>query len=172
MGNTEPLRALADLGLETVEAFAEQVATGPGSLIDRVFARVMATRIEPVLRGLVAPASAEERRERAFLRWLVGQFGVFARFPRAPGSALTRSRLTEFVTTHRGRLGPSEIARARAFYERFVDSLAEQHLASLDDAATWREVFALVEPFYVFYDRPREAYEPLAQAARRVFGEA
>ncbi|MCY1072231.1 hypothetical protein OV090_46220 [Nannocystis sp. RBIL2] len=170
--NTEPLRALADLGLETVEAFAEQVATGPGSLIDRVFARVMATRIEPVLRGLVAPASAEERRERAFLRWLVGQFGVFARFPRAPGSALTRSRLTEFVTTHRGRLGPSEIARARAFYERFVDSLAEQHLASLDDAATWREVFALVEPFYVFYDRPREAYEPLAQAARRVFGEA
>ncbi|PCC71831.1 hypothetical protein SAMN02745121_03183 [Nannocystis exedens] len=169
--DTAPLRALADLGLETVEAFAEQVATGPGSLIERVFARVMATRVEPGLREAPAPASREERRERALLRWLVGQFGVFARFPAAPGSALTRSRLTEFVVNRRGRLGSAEIARARAFYERFVDSLAEHHLASLDDAATWREVFALVEPFYVFYDGPREAYEPLAQAAGRVFGE-
>ncbi|MBZ5708420.1 hypothetical protein [Nannocystis pusilla] len=169
--DTAPLRALADLGLETVDAFAGEVATGEGTLVDRVFARVMATRIEPALRGAVATASPAERRERAFLRWLVGQFGVFARHPEAPGARLARDRLTTFVTAHRGRLGSPEIARARAFYERFVDGLAEQHLASLDDAATWREVFALVEPFYVFYDGPREAYEPLAEAAARVFGD-
>lgn len=168
--DTAPLRALADLGLETVDAFADAVATGEGSLVDRVFARVMATRIEPALDGAARLATAAERRERAFLRWLVGQFGVFARHPEAPGAALTRERLTAFVTGHRGRLGAPEIARARAFYERFVDSLAELHLASLDDAATWREVFALVEPFYVFYDGPRDTYEPLAQAAARVLG--
>lgn len=167
--DTGPLRALAPLGLETVEEFAAQVASGDGDLVDRVFARVMATRIEPALYEARPAVSADERRERGFLRWLVGQFGVFARHPEAPDAGLTRERLVEFVAARRGRLGSPEIARARAFYERFVDGLAERHLASLDDAATWREVFALVEPFYVAYDGPRESYEPLAQAAARAF---
>jgi hypothetical protein len=55
-------------------------------------------------------------------------------------------------------------------HERFVDGLAERHLATLDDALTWREVFALVEPFYVFYDGPRDGYEPLERVAARALG--
>ncbi|HEY8375609.1 MAG TPA: hypothetical protein VIK91_03930 [Nannocystis sp.] len=167
--DTAPLRALADLGLETVDDFAAAVAHGEGDLVDRVFARVMTTRLEPALRGDFPPADPDERRERAFLRYMVGQFGVFARHDDAPDAALVRDRLTGFLAAHRGRLGLSEIARARAFYERFVDSLAERHLATLDDALTYREVFALVEPFYVFYDGPRESYEPLARLAARTF---
>ncbi len=169
---TAPLRALADLGLETVEEFAAALDRegGEGDLVDRVFARVLRTRLMPALRGEVTPASPDERRERAFLRYMVGQFGVFARYDDAPDAALVRDRLVGFIAGRRGRLGLPEIARARAFYERFVDGLAERHLATLDDAATWREVFALVEPFYVFYDGPEAAYEPLDRAAARALG--
>jgi len=92
---------------------------------------------------------------------------VFARFDEVPEAGLVRDRLAGFLTAHRGRLGLAEIGRARAFYERFVEGLAERHLATIDDAETWREVFALVEPFYVFYDGPQAAYEPLDRAARR-----
>lgn len=170
--DTAPLRALADLGLETVEEFAAAIEGEGGDLVDRVFARVWRTRLLPALRGEVPAATPAERRERAFLRWLIGQFGVFARHDDAPDAALVRDRLAGFVAAHRGRLGLDEIARARAFYGRFVDGLAECHLATLDDASTWREVFALVEPFYVFYDGPREAYAPLAEvAARALAGE-
>ncbi len=37
----------------------------------------------------------------------------------------------------------------------------------LDDAATYKEVFPLFEPFYVFYDAAPESYESLAQVAAR-----
>lgn len=172
--DTAPLRAFAELGLETVDDFTAAIGGAEGALpefVDRVFDRIFATRIAPVLRGEVAPASAAERRERAFVRYMIGQFGVFARFEAdAPDAALVRDRLTRFIVEHRGRLDLDAIARARAFYERFVDGLAERHLATLDDASTWREVFALVEPFYVFYDGPTEKYEPLADAAVRLLG--
>lgn len=170
--DTAPLRGLADLGLETVEDFAAALDRegGEGDLIDRVFARVLRTRLAPALRGEVATATPDERRERAFLRYMIGQFGVFARFDDVPEAGLVRDRLVGFLAGHRGRLGLPEIARARAFYERFVDGLAERHLATLDDAATWREVFALVEPFYVFYDGPEGSYEPLDRAAARAIG--
>jgi hypothetical protein len=172
--DTAPLRALAELGLETVDEFTDAIGGGDGALpefVDRVFDRIFTTRIAPALRGEVAPASAAERRERAFLRYMVGQFGVFARFEAdAPDAALVRDRLTRFIVDHRGRLDLDAIGRARAFYERFVDGLAERHLATLDDASTWREVFALVEPYYVFYDGPSDAYEPLADATARTLG--
>lgn len=170
--STAPLRGLADLGLETVEEVAAAIERegGEGELVDKVFARVLRTRVLPALRGEVPRVSAEERRERAFLRYMVGQFGVFARFDDVPEAGLVRERLVAFLTARRGRLGLAEIGRARAFYERFVEGLAERHLATIDDAETWREVFALVEPFYVFYDGPQAAYEPLDRAAARALG--
>ncbi|MEZ4450465.1 MAG: hypothetical protein R3B09_13380 [Nannocystaceae bacterium] len=172
--DTAPIRALADLGLETAESFAAAIGGGGGpllELVDRAFDRVFTARIAPALRGEVATASAEERRERALLRYMIGQFGVFARYPDVPDAALVRDRLTRFLVDHRGRLDLEAIARARAFYERFVDGLAERHLATLDDAMTWREVFALVEPFYVFYDGPAGAYEAIDAAAARLLGD-
>lgn len=182
--DTEPLRELVELGphgvggmskqLETIDEFTAAIGGAGGALpefADRVFERIFTTRIAPALRGELAPASVAERRERAFLRYMIGQFGVFARFEGdAPDAALVRDRLTRFIVEHRGRLDLDAIARARAFYERFVDGLAERHLATLDDVMTWREVFALVDPYYVFYDGPSEAYEPLADAAARVLG--
>jgi hypothetical protein len=173
--DTAPLRALAELGLETVDEFAAAIGGGGGALadfVDRVFDRIFTTRIAPALRGEVASVPADERRERAFLRYMVGQFGVFARFEgEAPEAALVRDRLTCFIVEQRGRLDLDAIARVRAFYERFVDGLAERHLATLDDAMTWREVFALVEPFYVFYDGPSDGYESIAVATARTLGE-
>ena len=172
--DTQALRDAAPLGLETLDEFCDAIGGGDGpleDLVDWVFARVFTGRIAPALRGEVPPASDAERRERAFLRYMVGQFGVFARFEdEAADASSCRERLTRFLVDQRGQLNLDAIARARAFYERFVDGLAERHLATIDDASTWREVFALVEPFYVSYDGPAESYEPLAVAAERLLG--
>lgn len=171
-----PLRALGDLDLETLDDFAAAIGatadTPLPELADRILDRLLATRLAPALRGDVPPKSPAERRERAFLRWLCGNFAIFARFPDAADADLVRDRLLQFVVAHRGRLDPPALGRARAFYERFVDGLAERHLATLDDAATWRELFPLFEPFCVSYDGPADAYEPLADLGPRLLGPA
>ncbi|MCA9636469.1 MAG: hypothetical protein KC420_10630 [Myxococcales bacterium] len=170
--DTAPLRGLTELGLETIDDFVAALADegGEGDLVDRIFARLWRTRIEPALAGAVPSVTPAERRERAFLRYMIGNFGIFAAHDDAADAALVRDRLTRFLVDHRGRLDLAAIARARAFYERFVDGLAERHLATLDDAETWRELYPLVEPFYVFYDGPADAYEALADASARILG--
>lgn len=171
-----PLRALGDLDLESLEDFAAAIDATANTplpeLADRILARVLATRLAPALRGDLRPRSPDERRERAFLRWLCGNFALFARYPNAADAGLVRERLLRFVAAHHRRLDPAAIDRARAFYERFVDGLAERHLATLDDAATWREIFPLFEPFFIFYDGPADAYEPLTALGPRLLGPA
>ena len=165
----EPLVSAWPLGLETLAQAEARLGDGP--LVEDWFDRVFEERIRPIFEGPEPPLDAPEvRRERAFIRYLIGQLALFARYAFVPGADAHAARLVDFVLRHRGRIGSSEIARARAFYESFVALLASRNLISLDDEATYREVFPLFEPFYVFYDGPPGDYEPLDVVSARALG--
>lgn len=164
-----PLVEAKPLGLMTVD---EAVAlVGEADPVEALFEWVFAHKIRPVFEGPEPEVPAEERRERAFFRYMIGQMGLFARYHFVPEAAPHGARIVEFLRAHAGRLGAAEIARVRAFYEKFVELLASRNLISLDDEATYREVFPLFEPFYVFYDGAPGDYEPLDRVAARALGQ-
>lgn len=168
-----PLRDRARLRLETIDEFATALPEG-GDLVDRVLERVLATRIEPAFAGSAAPLPAAERLLRGFLRYMLGQLGVFFRFDFVPEAATYRDRIVRFLedAAARREIDLARIEAVRGFYEQFIDILKEKSLISLDDALTWTEVYPLFEPFYVFYDEGFATYEDLAAVARRILAPA
>lgn len=160
------LRAAAKLDLETVDEFRAKT----GASVEAIFERIFAERVRPALAGQRARPSPEQRRGRAFARYVAGQLGVFARYRFVKESALYRDRILEVLLERGTDVSDEEIARVRAFYERFVDLLAGKNLLTLDDAATYKEVFPLFEPFYVFYDAAPGSYEDLASVSKRILG--
>lgn len=162
-----PLRDRARLRLETIDEFAS--ALGPGDRVERIFERIFATRIEPALAGRT-PRPPAERLLRGFFRYMLGQLGVFFRFDFVPEATTYRDRIVGFLekAADRGELDLGRIRAVRGFYEQFIDLLKEKNLISMDDAETWKEVYPLFEPYYVFYDEGFDAYEDLASVARRI----
>lgn len=161
-----PLARAAPLGLTTVDEVEQ--ALGEGPVVEALFAKIFEQQLAPVFAQEGPEVSERERRERAFFRYMIGQLALFARYHFVPEAAPHGARIVDFLLTHRGRLGRPEIDRVRAFYERFVALLSSRNLISLDDEATYREIFPLFEPFYVFYDGPPGSYEPLDQVAARL----
>jgi len=64
-----------------------------------------------------------------------------------------------------------KIDACRSFYEQYIDNLYTKRLLSLDDAFTYKEIFPLFEPFYVFYDAEKSKYQPLSELSNSVFKE-
>ncbi len=50
-----------------------------------------------------------------------------------------------------------------------MDLLLAQRLLTPDDAATFKEVYPLFEPFYVDYDQGLHSYQALDELSRSVF---
>jgi hypothetical protein len=140
---------------------------GEADPVESLFEWVFAHKIRPVFEGAEPEVPAEEQRERAFFRYMIGQLCLFARYHFVPEAAPHGARIVAFLLAHAGHLGTAEIARVRAFFERFVELLASRNLISLDDEAIYREIFPLFEPFYVFYDGPPGDYESLDRVAAR-----
>ena len=163
-----PLRDAAGLELETCEELTARLrAPAAHDVVEQVFERVFETRLRPALETDVALLPAGVRRRRAFLRWAIGQMGLFARFDFVPEAPLYAHRLARFLTERPHSLEPAEVDRARGFFEQFVDILAEKSLISLDDASTFKEVYPLFEPVFAFYDEVPSAYDDLAKVAAR-----
>ncbi len=91
-------------------------------------------------------------RQRAFLRWLSGQFGLFAQFESLPESRTFREVITRYLDRH-PHLNLEDMNNIRAFYGEFTETLRKKGLIDFDDAHTFKTVYPLFEPSYVFYDQ-------------------
>lgn len=161
------LRDEGALALETIEEF--HAALDPEKdLVDQVFERVWNTRIAPNFGKDVELVSKEEQQGRAFFRYMSGQIGLFSEFDFVPEAARYSNKIKERLVESGPSMSLEEIDRVRGFYEQFVDILRDKNLISLDDSATYKEVYPLYPPFFVFYDEGAGFYEDLAAISKRI----
>lgn len=188
---TAPVREQLDLHLETIDDFIAELPavelsrtmqldgdfnsscnTSKGkerdsisNMVDLVFESVFERRIRPVLSvkaGHISLDDTDRRRRRGFLRYMIGQMGIYARFWSVPATKKHYEKIVEMLTDH-----SNSVTDIRATYEKFVDLLTGMNLISTDDSHNFKETYPLFEPFYVTYDRPEE-YPDLEEVIREV----
>lgn len=130
-------------------------------MVDLVFEAVFERRLGPVFAagGSLPLEEPEKRYRRGFLRYMIGQMGIYARFWSVPATKTYYEELVDMLTD--ASPCPPSIADVRIAYESFVDLLASMNLISADDSHNFKETYPLFEPFYVTYDKPEE-YPDLA----------
>jgi inosine/xanthosine triphosphate pyrophosphatase family protein len=156
--------------LETAEKVADKMYRpdlGSDDLINMVFERVMGNIIRPIFNGWHRK-SDPKRVNKAFVRYMIGQLGLFARYGFVPESETVLRKIKECLID--GDLSKDMISRIRAFYASFVDSLVKKNLLALDDATMYKSMFPLFEAFYVHYDEDKSSYESLADVSERILG--
>lgn len=164
------------LKLQTLEGFIEEhrltTDMTKRDLVDRIFTAIYFYYIQPILnrKSVDINLKRELILEKAFCRYMMGQFGLFAKFNTMDDSQLLCKRMTEFLADNRGNLTLEKIDRIRKLYGQFNDSLYQRNLISLDDCHTYKEVFPLFDPFYVFYDEKESFYEALDKVSEQILG--
>jgi hypothetical protein len=137
-------------------------------LISKIFDSVMEKVIRPIFKGEYH-AGRHSRSKKAFVRYMIGQIGLFARYSFVPESEIVLKKIKSVLMVDTD-LSMEAITRIRAFYDNFVDSLVNKNLLTLDDATMYKSMFPLFEAFYVHYDEDKSSYESLADVSERILG--
>jgi len=179
----EPLRRAAGLdrmsggiGLETVDDHMHSIGVDDATdisvkdLIARIFERMFQTRIVPIFeRGEEFPlAPPSERLKNAFVRYLLGQMIVFARFDFVLESRIYATKIVDFVAHEIDRLTLEKVECVRSYYGQFLRILQSRSLLTPDDYENFQEICPLFEPVYVFYDESEVFYKRLAEVQQEI----
>ncbi len=175
----EPIRELVSLDLQTTSEFISSLACGKTAdrdeLIEAVFDLVFARRITPVLRSFDQKPKEtnwdlvdQDALRKGFARYMMGQFGLYARFHYQEETKWHAKRLANFIQDELQGINLEKIARARDFFADYIDLLQRKNLISLDDANTYKEIYPLFEPVYVFYDEKKDFYTDLREVSREI----
>ncbi len=185
--------------LETVEGFMAAIGVCDQNieareLIDRIFKRVWETRIQPVFdtgdiagtivtsnkvnNNKVAPLLPyEQRLTRAFFRYMIGQFFVFAKFDYIPITQVYMEKLRKFLigetmtsssSKFHCNLSARKVRNARELYNSYLRLLESMSLLTKDDVQNYSEIFPLFDPVFVHYDEGREFYEDLSDVWQKI----
>lgn len=178
------------IAITSVDEYAVQLGirtdTSPSDIVDAVLEEVwgntilpvMVTQPPPVAVGAdpasgVATVPQSRRLFRALLRYALGQFALFARFPHhrmaGPTQAALEWSLRQWSDdAARGTFGADHIRLFRSVYGSFVSSLVSELCITPDDGGVMREVYPVFDPFFVTYDADPDAYEALPAVYRRL----
>lgn len=172
------------IGLETVEQFMAAIGVDGDTilpsteLIQRVFDRVFATRIQPIFEGKEALplASTAACRTQAFIRYMVGQCIIFVKFPFLSESGAYAQKIISFLTEKVRNEGleaisESDVVAVRGMYNLYLSILVEKSLLTTDDAENFAEICPLFEPVYVSYDQDLSFYQQLDDVQRKILVE-
>jgi hypothetical protein len=107
---------------------------------------------------------------KAFTRYMMGQFGLYVKFWYMDETRQHAQRLAQYINDVLPDLTLEKIDIAREFFADYIDKLQRKNLISLDDACTFKEIYPLFEPMYVFYDEDKEFYQDLADVAKDILG--
>lgn len=162
--------SLGDLRVQTVSEatllYDEGLSTS--ALVGIIFDRVWGDRLHPVLFQEVAPVAIELSRQRAFRRWLAGQLGVFIQYRSVEGSKAFLGKILQYMKDNEEGLDLDGMQKVQRFYNEYIDTLLQRGVIDHDDAKTFKNVFPLFDPFYVFYDRQTQG--TLEETARMILG--
>jgi hypothetical protein len=153
----------AGVHLDSISSFGRDLNTDL-PLVDAVFQKVWEEKLSPILSGASRLDASETRRKRAFVRYMIGQGGLFARFGYLPDTKFVADRIAAALRDLPENVDLEEIERIRAYYDDHVDSLSGRNLISLDDASVFKEIYPLFDPFFVSYADDGASLEEIARS--------
>ncbi len=159
-----------DLGLETAQSVALKISSDPDELVDQLFEGIYSGKIVPAFSSQRREVGEDEKRTKAFVRYMLGQMAIFSFFSDMPYSRAYQDLIVGALRKKQGSFSLSEISAIRELYGSYVDRLCEDNRIQSDDAETFKGVFPLFEPFYVFYDEGASFYEDLSTISQRILG--
>lgn len=128
------------------------------------------------------------RNSLAFVRYAIGQMGLFAAFSFVDSAHATMKRVEQvaLAVAHQtwawrdladgdhdaaARLAwlLARIGEARALVDAFLRELEQRHFVTAADVETWSEQYSLFPPLFLSYDFDGGAYEPLRSIFEREF---
>eukprot|EP00435_Cladocopium_sp_Y103_P054757 s480_g17.t5 len=141
---------------------------GPDSpaeeLIPKIFQRVFETRLKPVFDGDgYAMEAPHVRLKNAYVRYLVGQMIIFARYDFLEESHRYAAKLTDLVRQKVENFTEETVETARGLYAQFLRVLLRKSLITPDDYEVYQQICPLFDPVYVFYDEQKDFYTQLAE---------
>ncbi|CAE6909388.1 unnamed protein product [Symbiodinium natans] len=166
------------VGLETVDqhmaaiGVCDATEVPPKELIQRIFDRVFDTRIKPIFEVQEQYQMAPEhiRLKNAFIRYLVGQMIIFARYDFLEESHRYAAKLTQFVRQNAESFTEEKVEAARGLYAQFLRILMQKSLITPDDYEVYQQICPLFDPVYVFYDEKKDFYAQLAEVQKEILG--
>lgn len=166
-------KRFAALGLRTLhslvrdlrarDARALETPEGTVDLVLDVVLDDLATRA--TRGGRTDEQSIDERRAKAFTRWVLGQCMMFVAWDFVPRSTPMAVAILRAID---GPIDDTVITRVRARMSEHIDELVREGLLSEDDRRTYDGVFPLFEPKYVYYESKTDT-APLADVAAQCF---
>ncbi|CAL1143972.1 unnamed protein product [Cladocopium goreaui] len=164
--------------LETVDDHMAAIGVssdGPAcpaeELIPKIFQRVFETRLKPVFDGDgYAMEAPHVRLKNAYVRYLVGQMIIFARYDFLEESHRYAAKLTDLVRQQVENFTEATVETARGLYAQFLRVLLRKSLITPDDYEVYQQICPLFDPVYVFYDEQKDFYTQLAEVQQQILG--
>jgi hypothetical protein len=147
------------LGLMTINQFRQSISScddlEPQTLIWKIYDQIIERYIRPCFGHSVPVSSIPVGRSntKAFARYLMGQLFFFHKYSHIASiknySQLIRNLV---MTTKKSAVFTEEmITRIRSFYDQMINQCCSEGFITEDDAINFKEVFPLVEPYYISY---------------------
>jgi hypothetical protein len=96
---------------------------------------------------------------------------IFGEFNDIPETKLYKKHLYDFLNqkSKSKNITFNEIQNTINFYSSYVDILQKKNLISIDDCNTYKEIYPLFVPCYVFYDENLNYYQNLNDIYKNTF---
>lgn len=141
-------------------------------LVDMVWKTMWEEVILPMFElPKIEPYPQERQLYNSFLRYMIGQFALFSEHEQVSETKLYRKMLTQLLyeKSHNHSITLKGIQNATDFFASYVDTLQQKNMISIDDCHTFKEIYPLFEPCYVFYDENKDYYPSLSDIYKKTF---
>jgi adenylate kinase family enzyme len=126
-------------------------------LLDNIFDYVFVNMITPKF-DCVLLESETIRLQRTFLKWIVGQISIFAKYSFLTATSVYQEKIlskikdiqtanTDFNTLK------NNIYTCRQLYEEYLETLKDLSLLTSDDVMTFKETYPMFQPVYCSYKK-------------------
>ena len=105
--------------------------------------------------------------KNAFLKYLMGQCGIFAKFYFLNESETYLQKILTIVQNKESDFSHDTINEIRTLYDDFLKLLLDYNLISFSDYQTYNETYPLFDPMYLSYDS--EIKEEILDIAKTIF---
>lgn len=146
--------------VDTVDSFTERHfknSDDAADIVGRTFDAVWKERVLPAMMTTTRPTETDRktRQQNAFRRYITGQLALCVKVQHLTPRA---TETMETIIAHMSTAVDGDdvdCERVNDFFVRFVSWLSMRSIIKRDDAETFKDMYPLFEPFYVFYDAKR-----------------
>jgi hypothetical protein len=142
------------LGLNTIDQFRESLDSSV-PLWEGIYEQIMERYISPIFADDdVEELPVDVQLTKSLARYAMGQMFIFFRYSHIPFGSVYRDMIRDYLMdANKTVFNMEDIKTVRAFYDEFISMCETTHCITSDDAVNYREVFPLVEPYIVSYEK-------------------